>query len=167
MLKGQDVVVCLYLAVSAKKRTYAEIAGVLKVSIGTAHGAAQRAQAAKLLDEHNQPIRPNLLEFLNHGLRYVFYPERGSLIRGVQTGAAAPGICEHLGSTPENSPVWPTPKGRARGYALTPLYPTVAEIASSNPTMHAALAAVDLLRIGSARERMVASEFLNELITPP
>lgn len=85
-------------------------------------------------------------------------------MRGVQTGAAAPGLCEQLSSTPENSPVWPTPKGRARGYALTPLYPTVAEIARADPTMHGALAALDLLRIGTARERRVAGDYLETLL---
>jgi hypothetical protein len=165
VLKAQDILVCLYLAVTdGQGQTYAQIAEALKISVGTAHSAALRARAAKLLDESNEPVAANLLELLAHGVRYVFYPERGSIIRGVQTGAAAPGISEHLVSTAENSPVWPTSAGRARGYALTPLYPTVPDVAVANPTLHAAFAAVDLLRIGTARERMVAVEFIEELI---
>jgi hypothetical protein len=165
VLKAQDILVCVYLAVSSRGQTYPQIADALKIGISTAHGAAQRAQAAKLLDDNNHPVRPNLLEFLCHGLRYVFYPERGSIIRGVPTGAAAPGLREHLASTPENSPVWPAASGRARGYSLTPLYPTIPEIAPANATLHAALAAIDLLRIGTARERAFAGEFIEKLMT--
>lgn len=164
VLKPQDILVCLYCGICVTPETYAQIAEALHIGIGTAHAAAQRARHARLLDASNQPIRANLLEFLIHGVRYVFYPERGGMIRGMPTGAGAPMARERLASTAENSPVWPTSKGRVRGYALTPLYPTVPEAAISNPTLHAALAAVDLLRIGSARERLIAGQLLEKLM---
>lgn len=171
MLRAQDILVCLHLAVTGhnkdERTTYASIAESLRISIGTAHAAAQRARSATLLDEALRPVRSNLLEFLSHGLRYVFYPERGSIVRGVPAGAAAPFICEELAHTPENSPVWPHSTGRARGYALEPLYPTVPEIALSNPRLHGVLAAVELLRIGTARERAVAVQFLKKVMAPP
>jgi hypothetical protein len=94
----------------------------------------------------------------------VFYPELGSSSRGVPTGAAAPVLRDRLVVSSENSPVWPHPKGRARGHILAPLHPSVSEVALENPTLHTALAAVDLIRIGTAREREVAAEVLQELL---
>jgi hypothetical protein len=163
VLKAQDVLVCLYLSLSGA-RGYSQIAAALQLSIGTAHAAAKRATAARLLTADLEPLTANLLEFLLHGARYVFYPERGSEIRGVATGAAAPRVADVLASTSTNSPVWPSPKGRSRGLALTPLYPTVPEVALQNPALHALLGAVDVLRIGTARERAVAGELLAELL---
>jgi hypothetical protein len=50
VLKAQDILVCLYLAVTdGQGQTYAQIAEALKISVGTAHSAALRARAAKLL----------------------------------------------------------------------------------------------------------------------
>jgi hypothetical protein len=40
----------------------------------------------------------------------------------------------------------------------------VSEVALENPTLHTALAAVDLIRIGTARERAVATQVLHELL---
>lgn len=164
MLRPQDVILCLYLNINVSEHTYAEVAKALKISVSSAHAAMHRARQAMLLDDSHRPIRSNLLEFLKHGLRYVFYAERGGVTRGVPTGAAAPQLQNALASTPENSPVWPCSTGRARGYALDPLYRTVPEVAMANPSLHAALAATDLLRIGAARERTFAGYFLEKLL---
>ncbi len=165
VLKPQDLLVCLHLAlVSDAQSGYAQIAESLRMPMSTAYRAVQQAAAAKLLDHSNNVIRSNLLELLVHGVRYVFYPELGSVCRGVPTGAAAPGLCDRLAQSTENSPVWPHPKGHVRGNMLTPLHPNVPELALMNSTLHTALAAVDLIRIGSARERAIAVEVLQELL---
>lgn len=167
MLRTQDLLVCLHLGLVSNSQFqfgYAQIAESLQMPISTAHRAVQRAVAAKLLDANHQVILPNLVELLVHGIRYVFYPELGSSSRGVPTGAAAPGLDERLAVTSENSPVWPHPKGRARGHILAPLHPSVPEVALTNHSLYTALAAVDLIRIGTARERAVAAEVLQELL---
>jgi hypothetical protein len=147
------------------RQTLAEIGAALQIGLSTTHAAAHRAQQAQLLDTHGEVIRANLLELLEHGLRYVFYPERGSRIRGVPTAAAGPGFEDRLTASEDNCAVWLSPKGRIRGLALTPLYPTVPEFAPAQPKLHAVLAAIDLLRIGSAREREVAGQVLHELLS--
>jgi hypothetical protein len=166
VLKPQDILVAVYIALHGRQ-TLAEIGTTLQIGLSTTHAAVQRAQQAQILDGEGEAIRANLLELLEHGLRYVFYPERGSLIRGVPTAAAGPGFADRLTATDSNCAVWPSPKGRTRGLALTPLYPSVPEFAPSNPKLHAVLAAIDLIRIGSAREREVASQVLHELLAGP
>jgi hypothetical protein len=165
VLKPQDLLVCLHLGLAVKAQSgYAQIAEALRMPMSTAHRAVARATAAKLLDTHHPVIGSNHVELLVHGVRYVVYPELGSSSRGVPTGAAAPVLRDRLVVSSENSPVWPHPKGRARGHILAPLHPSVSEVALENPTLHTALAAVDLIRIGTAREREVAAEVLQELL---
>jgi hypothetical protein len=165
VLKPQDLFVCLHLGlVPNTKPIYAALAESLHMPVSTVHRSLQRVSAAKLLDHDLQIIRPNLLELLVHGVRYVFFTQLGSQSRGVPTGAAAPGLRDRLAVSSENSPVWPHPNGRARGHILAPLHPSVSQVALENPTLHTALAAVDLIRIGTARERAVASEVLQELL---
>ena len=162
-LKPLDLVVSIYLAVN-ETSGYQQLAKALHASIGSVHAAVKRARLAQLITADNAVVRANLLEFLVHGVRYTFYAERGPAMRGVPTGAAAPGISEYLTSTSENSPVWPSASGSRRGHSLTPMLSTVPDIALRDPTLHTAFGAVDLIRIGSARERAVAGEVLARLL---
>lgn len=51
-----------------------------------------------------------------------------------------------------------------RGTSLTPLYPGAPELVHSAPELYRALALVDALRIGRARERSRAAELLRKII---
>ena len=58
------------------------------MSASEAHAAAQRAVRSQLVDGSARRVRGrNLLEFLEHGVRYVFPAEPGQLTRGVPTAA--------------------------------------------------------------------------------
>ena len=102
----------------------------------------------------------NLEEFLVHGLKYVFVPDRGEMTRGVPTGHAAPPLNQHLVSADEPSPVWPDPEGEVRGTAFSPLYSAAPRAARSDPQLYELLVLVDAIRGGRARERDIA---VNEL----
>ena len=119
------------------------------------HAAVNRAVAAKLMSDSSsstgRPLRPQLLEFVLHGVKYAFPPERGELTRGVPTGYAAPPLNSEIAGSSEPPPVWPYAEGHARGYAFAPLYRTVPE---------AALRAF----VGATFARLLADEgFLNAL----
>jgi hypothetical protein len=157
MLKPQDIVVLLKLAASPEKRTYATLAKELGMSPSEVHGAGQRAVAAGLLDPlSRQPVRQALLEFLVHGLRYVFPPKMGPLGRGMPTGRAALPISRLMARDEEPPPVWPDPEGKVRGLTLQPLYPSVPKAARQDRSLYEFLALVDSLREGRARERKLA-----------
>jgi hypothetical protein len=51
-----------------------------------------------------------------------------------------------------------------RGVSLLPLYPTVPQASRNDPRLHDALALVDALRAGAAREREMARELFKEMI---
>lgn len=159
MLKPQDVVVLLRLiSASPEERAFPKLAEALGISASEAHAAVKRAIRSGLLDRESRSVRKGALsEFLVHGLRYVFPAERAGVTRGVPTSYAAPPLSAKF-SVGELPPVWPHPKGTARGEGLVPLYRSVPEAAMRDPKLYEWLALVDAVRAGQARERRLASK---------
>jgi hypothetical protein len=120
---------------------------------------AERADSAPTAN------RTNLLEFLLHGAKYAFPPTLGGITRGTPTGYAAPVLSEYFAAAATLPPVWPDPLGRVRGRAFEPLYPSVPKAASHDPKLYAALALVDAVRGGGARDREMAQKLLTEMLT--
>ncbi len=160
ILRPQDIVLLLKLvAMESQPWSYASIAVELQMSPSQAHAAAKRALKAQLAIDDGGKIKPAikpLEEFLFHGIRYAFPPDRGELTRGVPTSYAAPPLNEQIHQSDEPPPVWPYPEGGLRGYALSPLYKSIPEPALRDPRFYELLALVDALRDGRARERQLA-----------
>jgi len=111
ILKPQDVVVLLKLvALGDRGWTFQSLAVELSISQSEVHAAVRRSVAARLMTEatsaSGRPVRAALLEFLVHGVKYAFPPERGELTRGVPTGYAAPRR-QKKRRAPFNGPVAP------------------------------------------------------------
>lgn len=104
--------------------------------------------------------RSALLEFLLHGIRYVFPAEKGALTRGVPTGYAASPLKEFIATDGEPIPVWPHAEGPVRGYSFSPLHKNVPQAALRDARLYELLALVDALRDGRARERDLAGREL-------
>jgi hypothetical protein len=165
VLKPQDIVVLLKLVVLGKAEwTYQRLAVDLSISQSEAHAAVRRAVAAGLMNDvataSGRPIKAALLEFLIHGVKYAYPPERGALTRGLPTGYAAPPLNKHIVASGEPVPVWPDAEGPARGFAFTPLFPSVPKAAKHDPKLYELLALVDAIRDGRARERELATKEL-------
>lgn len=91
LLKPQDVVVLLKLGLAGESPTLATLGAQLGISPSEVHGAMNRAASAALLDlERRKPRVRNLLEFLEHGIRYAFISRRGEITRGFPTAHSAP-----------------------------------------------------------------------------
>jgi hypothetical protein len=167
MLKPQDVVALVYLSLHDEPWTYPGLAAALGLSASEAHAALRRAQASGLFNAHTRrPQKTELLELLLHGLRYVYPVERGGLTRGVPTAHGAAPLCDKLAlSASEAVPVWPDPQGTVRGEAWSPLYPSVPAASRRDEALHQALALVDAIRGGRARERALAAEELKQRLS--
>lgn len=159
-LKPQDVLVLLKLvALGGRSWSYAWLAVQLGMSPSQLHAAVKRALAAQLAIRHEGTVVPqvrNLEEFLTHGLKYAFVPERGELTRGMPTAHAAPPLAQHFASTSEPPPVWPDPEGQTRGMAFAPLYKLAPGAAREDPRLYELLVLVDAIRGGRAREHQLA-----------
>jgi hypothetical protein len=164
-LKPQDVVVLLKLAEMRDRRaTYAQLSKDLFMSASEVHASIQRAKAARLLQSSDLGDRPDfraLQEFLIHGVKYAFPVQKGSITRGVPTGAAAAPLSEKL-TQEDPAPVWPFEEGERRGYAFSPLHKSVARAALRDRGLYEMLALVDAIRDGRARERELAQRELSE-----
>lgn len=159
-LKPQDLVILLKLLLSKQTFTYSALGKALVMSASEVHAGLGRARLARLITgegtKHIKVTVPALREFVLHGARYSFPPVQGSVVRGVPTAYAGPSLRELFGTSDEPIPVWPYPKGSARGVALQPLYPSVPRVTQSDPQLYDLLTLFDALRIGAARERELA-----------
>ena len=116
----------------------------------------------KLENGKYKPIKRALEEFLFHGLRYAFPPERGEPTRGQPTSYAGPALRKHIQQGSDFPPVWSDPEGKVKGYAFEPLYSSVVKAIKDDDKLYRLLSLVDALRDGRVREFTLAKKLLKE-----
>lgn len=164
-LKPQDVCILLSLVVSEPRWSYGGMAKTLGMSSAGVFAGLKRATIAKLYDANrSRPKAAALEEFLIHGVKYAFPAELGTVTRGVPTGFSAPALAGHLEIGPNGHTVWPSSVGDLRGVAIAPLYKSMPEACLKDVKLYKALALVDALRIGRAREKNLAQDLLTQLL---
>jgi len=158
ILKPQDIFIMLKLVVrSSSEWSYPVLSHELSMSASEVHAGIKRAAAARLMDmDRKMPVKSNLLEFLIHGVKYAFPPDRGGISRGMPTGYAAQPLKDLIMQPDEPPPVWPDAEGLVRGYEFSPLYSSVPSACRVDPNLYELLALVDAIRDGRARERKIA-----------
>jgi hypothetical protein len=160
MLKPQDVYVTLKIVAAGSDRApYSQLAAELVMSPSEVHASVLRAQRCHLLHGPQLKNRPNfraLEEFLVHGLKYVFPPDRGELTRGVPTSYAAEPLRSVIAQGSEPIPVWPYEEGKQRGLGFEPLYRTAPIAALRDRPFYEYLVLADALMDGHIRERRIA-----------
>ena len=160
ILKPQDVLVLLKLVTLEKKDwTFNMLAVELGMSPSEVHAAVGRSVSAGLALRVDDLITPNissLKEFLIHGLKFVFVPDKGGLTRGVPTRYATAPLKGLLVESDEPPPVWPDPEGQVRGEAFSPLYKSVPKAIRKDQRLYELLVLVDAIRGGRAREQEIA-----------
>ena len=172
-MKPQDVVVILKLQSlddvhnrnSENTATWSQrfLAAETGLSLSEVNMAYRRLKESRLLSYNDWVIRASLLEFLVHGLKYVFPAEVGRTTGGMPTGYAAAPLRDHfLMSANEPPPVWPDASGTVRGLSMKPLYKTVPMAAKKDSRLYEYLVLIDAIRAGRARERNMAAEMLQE-----
>lgn len=162
MLKPQDILIALKLVSLGDRRLSRYLlAKELGMSASEVHAGMVRLRKCRLLNREERPRKSLLLEFLLHGLPYVFPPEHGTITRGIATSYAAPPLNSQIVfDETDMVPVWPYATGDRRGYALTPLYRSVPEAALKDSELYQLLALTDAVRDGRARERKLAADCL-------
>ena len=171
ILKPQDIVILLKLVVIDEQSsdggvlnsrngghwTYNSLAHDLFMSPAEVHAGVARAVKAGLMNlQQRRPVIKALEEFLIHGVRYAFPPDRGGMTRGLPTSFAGPPLNREFAIVDEPPPVWPNPEGPVRGLAFSPLYKTASQSAHLDPRLYELLVLVDAIRDGRAREMAMA-----------
>lgn len=155
-----------------RARTYPALARLAGLSTSEAFASVQRALASQLVvrpptedRQFPEPHVANVAEFVQHGVRFAFPAGTGGPSRGLPTAFAAPVFRSMLAPPSGEVPVWPDPAGSVRGVSFPPLYRSVVEVALRDPDMYDALAILDAIRGGSARERAIAGDlFMSQVL---
>ncbi|MCP4447624.1 MAG: hypothetical protein GY811_20135 [Myxococcales bacterium] len=163
-MHAQDVVVALKLAFESEGESYAAMADDLGLSASQVHAAVKRAGEAGLLVAGSRKVNQQaLVEFLVHGLKYVFPAKRGPIVRGMPTAHSAPPLNETI-IDDEAPVVWPDPTGTVRGESIEPLHKGVPHAARLDEQLYQSLSLIDAIRTGRARERKLAAQKLKAMI---
>lgn len=166
-LKPQDLLVMLKVAANPQVHwTYAALGKSLAMSASEVHASVRRAAMGGLANMRGRgdwsPVRPALLDFAGHGVRYVWPAIHGPVKRGIPTAFGAPPLADKLSVLPGEAPVWAYAKGESKGPTLSPIYRTAPLAALADRRLHRMLALVDALRSGRARERSLAMDLLRK-----
>ena len=165
MIKGQDIVILASLmGANDDASTYLEIGKRAKLSASEAHAAVRRLQESMLLNDDRKPVKRNVMEFLVHGLRYMFPFRESGLAMGMPTAYAAPIAAEEF-AVSGLAPVWSTADGKVYGKAYVPIYPTAPLAAAEDSELYDRLVLIDMLRGGRLRERKFAERKLQEVMS--
>ncbi len=166
-LRPSDIVTALEMAV-IPGATLAQLAEGSAKSIGETHNAIRRLTQSGLLlpDQRLTAVEP-LLQFIRWGVPYAFPAVIGGPAVGYPTAVIRtdPGFLngepgQGGGASDKAEYVWPWAEGSVGGTALIPLFPAAVRLIDRNPRLASMLSHIDLVRVGSTRERDEAIDAL-------
>ena len=162
-MRPQDVAILLKIAAKRKESwMMKDLSQELEISASEISESLHRSVLAGLISSDKQRLqRLALVEFLVHGLRYVYPQVPGAVVRGMPTAHSASPIKEEVANNVDIY-VWPYSKGKFRGQAIEPLYPKLPSACQKDQRFYEFIVMVDSLRVGKTRERKIAERLLNE-----
>jgi hypothetical protein len=165
-LRPQDILIALKVLVSEEKPGWKQLdlAKALGLSPAEMAYSLERLRRHHFLQADKKHVnRAALLEFLVHGLKYVFPAERGAPTRGIPTSTAV-ALIGDIRISDDQLHVWPSSEGKRRGIAIEPLYESVPIAVSTDEKLYRLLALIDVLRVGTSRESNLAQKALEKII---
>jgi len=163
-MRSHDIVVLLKISTLANVPWFVkDVAYSLGISQSEVSESLNRSKIAGLLSADKKKLmKKNLIDFLEHGLRYVYPVEAASIQRGMATAHSAPPLNQQISF--EDSYVWPWANGEQRGQAIEPLHPGVPVACSQDHELYELLALIDAIRLGKVREQQIAIDELKRRI---
>lgn len=163
-MSPQDVVILMKIAFNKnndwKQKLLAESLWLSQSEISK---SLARSKYAGLLGESGVVSKRALLDFLHHGIAYVFPVQPGAIARGIPTAHSASPLNNLVSASDDY--VWPSAKGHVKGQSIAPLYKNVIHAVQNDPQLHEVLALVDAIRVGRVREKQIAiSELKKRLL---
>ncbi len=161
-MRPHDIVILLKIAAKGDQPwMMKDLATELGISASEISESLHRSVMAGLIAQNKKRLmKLPILDFLEHGLSYV-YPQRpGARVRGLATAHAAPPLSHEIESS--DAYVWPFGEGAIRGESIQPLHPKVPQACIKDPVFYEYMALCDALRVGRAREKKLAMEQLRK-----
>jgi predicted transcriptional regulator len=164
-MRPQDIVILLKI-VAKKSEVWQmkDLAVELFISAAEVSDSLNRSVMAGLLEgeKKKKVYRKSIMEFIEHGLHYVFPVIPSGMVNGVLTAHSHPFMKKYFQSELEY--VWPEPRGTHRGLAIEPLYKEVPKAVLEDAELYKMLALIDVIRVGRVREWSLAIEELKKMI---
>jgi len=165
-MRPQDIVILLKI-ISKGEMPWQnkDLAAELHISPSEISESLYRSSVGGLIDaDYKKKVyRQSVMEFLEHGLHYVFPAEPGSMVNGIYTGHSHPFMQKEF-KVDTLHYVWPEPRGLVRGLSIEPLYKGQTKAVQKDEKLYLMLALLDVIRVGRVREIKVAIEELKRLI---
>jgi hypothetical protein len=163
-MRPQDIAILVWIAsLKNENWTMKDVSIKLLVSASEVSESLHRSSYSGLLSADKRLVMKNsLLEFIEHGLKYVFPVQPGPIARGLPTAHSAPPLSNIIASNSDY--VWPFASGNFRGQAIDPLYPAAPVACYRNERLHELLALVDAIRVGKSRETAMALQEIESRI---
>lgn len=164
-MRPQDIAILLkIISLEGQAWQQKEIADTLHISPSEVTESLKRSAYAGLFFKHNQQVaRLAFFDFLIYGFRYVFPQQPGSMAFGIPTAHSAPPLNDQFYEDGIKY-IWPTEIGTVKGQSIEPLYAGAPAAAAEDPVLYEMLALIDALRVGQARERILATKALKNRI---
>jgi predicted transcriptional regulator len=164
-MRPQDIAVLLKItALGEHDWRMIDVATSLNLSASEVSESLNRSAIAGLIDESKKTVfKKSLLEFLVHGIKYVFPAQPNGVLKGMPTAHSAPPLVGLIVPSKE-SYVWPDVEGESNGQAIEPLYEGAVKAAKADAKLYELLSLVDALRVGKAREQNLAADELKNRI---
>jgi len=163
-MRPQDVAILLkIIALNSKEWQLVPLSNELLISISEISESLNRSRLAGLVDYHKKrPNKQSMLEFLEHGVKYVFPQKPGAMSRGIVTAHSHP-FMKRIFNSEENY-VWADQEGEVIGQVIEPFYEKQPKAVKKDPEFYKLLALVDVLRVGRVREIKVAIDELKRIL---
>ncbi|GAB2610271.1 hypothetical protein [Belliella aquatica] len=151
------------VALKEKPWQYRDLSSSIFISISEISESLNRSKLAGLIDIEGKKIKRNaLMEFIQHGFKYVFPQLPGAIVNGIPTAHSHSFYKNQIVS--QLLIVWPTPDGSVRGQSIQPLHKGVVKAIEYDELFYKLLASLDIIRIGKVREVKLAIEELKKHI---
>jgi hypothetical protein len=160
-MRPQDIVILLKILTIKENWQYRDLSNSLSMSLSEVSSSLNRSFLGGLIDESKKQVfRQSLMEFIEHGIQYVFPQHPGTMVTGIPT-AHSYGVFNDQFKSDEKY-VWPDENGSMRGLSIAPLYKGVPISVKHDNKLYSLLAAIDIIRLGKTRELAVALEILKK-----
>jgi hypothetical protein len=155
-MRPHDIVVLLKIASKGNNPwMMKDLSLELGISASEVSESLNRSAIAGLISKDKRRLmKLSLLDFLEHGLRYVYPQQLGAKVRGLPTAHAAPPLNSLIESS--DPYVWSYAEGTVRGESIEPLHSKVPEACVKDPIFYEYMALCDALRVGKVREKQIA-----------
>ncbi len=164
-MRPQDLVILLKIVnLQDESWLFKDLANALYISNSEISESLERSLYANLIDFEKRHVnRGNFIDFLIHGMKYVFPASPGILTRGIPTAHSHSFMKEFISSNQDY--VWPSATGTIIGQAIEPFYPKQIDAIENDEQLYQLLALLDVMRVGRLREVAIAEKALKEKLS--